>query len=120
MREEWDDYVVSNSNRRVTVEGSDAEIGNLSAALEINKTIQKDEATIDTFVSGEVTWNFQDPGIIDSNGAIFRDDDFSASFSTGIEIENENSSLRLEATYSGLGERGLESIGGSISFSHRF
>ena len=120
MREEWDDYTVSNNIRSVTVPGSDAEIGNLSAGLEVNRTINTDEHIVDAFISGEIIWNFQDPGIIDTNGVLTQDDDFSASFSAGVEIANENSSIRLEATYSGLGERGLESIGGEISFSHKF
>jgi len=37
-----------------------------------------------------------------------------------MEIQNENNSLILEVTYGGFGSRDLESLGGSISLSHRF
>lgn len=120
MNENWDDYSVSDGNRVVAVGGDSAEIGNLSAALEINKTVKKTDFTIETFVSGEIYWDFQDPGIIDTTGAITQSDDFSASISAGIGFDHENSSLRLEATYSGLGNEGLESFAGSISLSHKF
>ena len=120
MNENWDDYTVSDGNRTVSVRGDSAEIGNLSAALEIVKTVKSAEYVVETFVTGEVYWDFQDPGIIDSTGTYIQNDDFSASISAGIGIDNENSSLRLEATYSGFGDDSLESLGASISLSHKF
>ncbi|KAG1702824.1 hypothetical protein GQR58_004314 [Nymphon striatum] len=118
MSEDWDDYTVTDGNRLVTVPGDNAEIGNLSAALELSKTTKNADFSVETFVSGEVFWTFKDPGIIDSTGLIIEDDEYSASLSAGIGIEKENSSFRVEATYGGIGERGLESVSGSISLSH--
>lgn len=120
MSEDWDDYTVTDGNRLVTVPGDNAEIGNLSAALELSKTTKNADFSVETFVSGAVFWTFKDPGIIDSTGLIIEDDEYSASLSAGIGIEKENSSFRVEATYGGIGERGLESVSGSISLSHRF
>ena len=120
MNENWDDYTVSDGNRLVSVDGDSAEIGNLSAALEINKTVKNDDFVMETFLSGEVLWEFQDPGTISTGGTIEQSDDFSASISAGIGIINQSGSLRLEATYSGFGQGGLESIGGSLTLSHRF
>ena len=120
MNENWDDYTVSDGNRLVSVGGDSTEIGNLSAALEINKTIQNDDFILKTFLSGEVFWKFQDPGIISTSGTNEQNDDFSASISAGIGITKQSGNLSLEVTYDGLGGNGLESIGGSLTLSHRF
>jgi len=120
MSENWDDYTVSDNARTVAISGGDTEIGNLSAALEIKRKITNANLEFETFLSGEAFWTFQDPGIINSAGINDQSEDISGQLSAGMEIQNENNSLILEVTYGGFGSRDLESLGGSISLSHRF
>lgn len=120
MEEDWGLYSVTDGNRSVVVPEGHAAIGTLSSKFEVSYIQEYRKIAIEPYASAEMTWVFEDPGIYNAAGVLQVNNALSGTVAVGINLSNENSSIRLEATYGGLGSGGLESLGGTFSFSHKF
>ena len=120
MREQQDDYKISNGTRTIAVNGQIVSLGEVSTGLNIARGFDADGLKIEPFVAGRFTWTFDSPGRMTALGSVIETDDARAAVSAGVNIYGEAGQFRFEATYDGLFSEGLDSWGGKLEFQHQF
>jgi Autotransporter beta-domain/Calx-beta domain len=119
MRETQKDYSVGDGARVVAVNGQRVALGRLAAGLKVAYLGEIDDTKIEPFVGGRVVWNFEDPGILNTDGTVASLDALRGEISAGLNITDGSSQFSLETTYDGLGSNGLQAISAKLMFAHQ-
>jgi outer membrane autotransporter protein len=120
MSETQKNYSVGDGARVVSVNGQRVALGRLAAGLRVTYLGEIDDVTFEPFVGGRVLWNFEDPGILNTDGSVASLEALRAEISAGLNITDGSSQFSLETTYDGLGSNGLQAISAKLMFAHQF
>jgi Autotransporter beta-domain/Calx-beta domain len=120
MSETQKNYSVGDGTRVVSVDGQRVALGRLAAGLRVTYLGEIEGVIFEPFVGGRVLWNFEDPGILNTDGSVASLDALRGEISAGLNIIDGNSQFSLETTYDGLGSNGLQAISAKLMFAHQF
>jgi hypothetical protein len=120
MEERQDAYSVTDGANTIAVDGQNISLGRLTSGLKISYPAQMDDVELETFVSGRVLWDFDNPGLLNLDGTTTSRDDLRAAAGAGFALRHDGSSLSATATYDGIGTEGFEAIGVKLLFSQQF